>query len=281
MIFKALEKYWKALMWIPLILLVISVGILAFNVQQTGSIMKRDVELVGGKMIIIESDADIQKIKEILPYANVRATSGLTKNIIVEIPYDRDEKTAIDEIKKIAEVKSEPAVRTVGPALGSIFFQQAMVALIAAFIMMSIVVFVIFRSAAPSTIVILAALTDIVVTMALLSLMNVSLSLPVFAALLTLIGYSVDTDILLTSELLKSGEEKNKSIRQAMKTGLTMTFTTLAALLAMYVFSGSYVIEQIAIVLIVGLIVDIFATWLTNAGVLRWYLERKEKKGIR
>ena len=167
MIFKALEKYWKALMWIPLILLVISVGILAFNVQQTGSIMKRDVELVGGKMIIIESDADIQKIKEILPYANVRATSGLTKNIIVEIPYDRDEKTAIDEIKKIAEVKSEPAVRTVGPALGSIFFHQAMGALIAAFIMMSIVVFVIFRSAAPSTIVILAALTDIVVTMAL------------------------------------------------------------------------------------------------------------------
>jgi preprotein translocase subunit SecF len=106
------------------------------------------------------------------------------------------------------------------------------------------------------------------------------LSLAVLAAILTIIGYSVDTDILLTSEILKSGGRKNikENIDRAMKTGLTLTATTLVALLSIYLFSGSVVLQQIAFVLMIGLLVDLPATWWTNAGLLRWWLEREDAK---
>ena len=92
--------------------------------------------------------------------------------------------------------------------------------------------------------------------------------------LLTLIGYSVDTDILLTTEVMKRNRDDGitKGIRSAMKTGLTLTLTTLVALSAIYLISGSFVLDQIAIVLIIGLAIDIPTTWLTNTGILRRYL---------
>ena len=62
-----------------------------------------------------------------------------------------------------------------------------------------------------------------------------------------------------------------------MKTGLTLTMTTLIALTAMYFVSGSFIIEQIAFVLIIGLLIDMPATWFANAGILRAWLERKRR----
>jgi preprotein translocase subunit SecF len=110
--------------------------------------------------------------------------------------------------------------------------------------------------------------------------MGEQLSLPVLAGTLMLIGYSVDTDIVLTTELLRSpGKEVPQRFRAAAKTGLTMSIAALAALTTMYFISGSVVIQQISGVLIIGLLCDIPSTWLTNGGILRWYLERKAKKG--
>ena len=89
----------------------------------------------------------------------------------------------------------------------------------------------------------------------------------------------MDTDILLTTRLLKRKGELNDKLKDAMITGLTMTSTALAALFAMFVVSSGLVISftridiirDISIVLIFGLIADIINTWMTNAGILRWY----------
>lgn len=274
------EKSWKILMWITIAFLVISIALLANNIVTKGSFLQRDVDLSGGKVITVQvQDADTAKIKSAIPDAIVSVTSGITKNLRVEIPFESNETDVIAQLKTLASFSGEPSVQVVGPTLGEIFFQQAQTALIIAFILMAITVFIVFRTVVPSSIVVLCALTDTIGTIAVLSIINVELSLPVIAALLTLIGYSVDTDILLTSELLKTGSTDYKAgIKKAAKTGITMTLTALVALLAMYFISGSAVIEQIALVLVIGLVIDIPATWLTNAGVLRMWLERREKK---
>ncbi len=279
MLYEKYDKHWKSLLWIPLILLVISIGVIGYNIATTGSFMKKDIELTGGKSITFEiTDADIATIKAELPFASVRQTTGIVKNIIVEIPFEQDENAVIDVVSSHSTVQGEPTLRTIGPSIGNIFFEQAVTAFILAFVFMAITVFVLFRSLVPSSIVVLAATTDIVVTIAILSILDATLSLPVIAALLTLIGYSVDTDLLLTSELLKgSHSEISGGVKRAMKTGLTLTTTTLVALFAMYFIAGSIVIEQIAFVLIIGLMIDIPATWLTNTGVLRVWLERRQK----
>jgi preprotein translocase subunit SecF len=89
-----------------------------------------------------------------------------------------------------------------------------------------------------------------------------------------LIGYSVDTDILLTSRALKKGEGSlNTRIFQSFKTGILMTTTALVAVLpALFLVTGlpdSF--KQIFLILSLGLFADIINTWLTNVGIIKWY----------
>ncbi|HLC67622.1 MAG TPA: hypothetical protein VJI12_01945 [archaeon] len=279
MIYEKYEKHWKILLWIPIALLVLSVVIIVFNIASTGSFMKKDVELTGGKSLTFEVGLyDLDAIKLEIPYATVRVTSGVVKNMIVDMPIEANESLAISVVSRHADVHGTPTLRTIGPSIGNVFFQQAQLALVLAFIFMAATVFILYRSLIPSSIVVLAAATDILVTIGVLIVLDVSLSLPVLAALITLIGYSVDTDLVLTSELLKAQHhEISEGIKRAMKTGLTLTMTILVALVSMYLISGSIVIEQISFVLLIGLIVDMPATWFGNTGVLRAWLERRKK----
>ena len=278
--FETFEKNLKILQFIPIALLIVAVGMLAYHTATTGSPVNRGVEFTGGKLVTIEvTGVDVAALERAFPDADISLTRGVTTNLIINIPIEQDEQTLLDALPQYAAVVGEPTITTVGPALGEVFFQQALYAIITAFIIMSIVVFLIFRSLVPSSIVVFAAATDIVSSLAISNALGIKFSLPVLVALLTLIGYSVDTDILLTTEVLKSGDtDLTKKIKRAMKTGLTLTGTMLVALSAIYFVTGSYVLQQMAAVLIIGLVVDIFATWLTNAGLLRAWVLRKEAK---
>lgn len=277
MIWRFYEKHLKFLMWFPVIFLVASAAVLAHNLLSSGSVIPRGTELVGGKSIIVPvKDVDLSKVESALPYAAVRLSSGARKSLLVEVPIEKNETEVISDLSRVVKFDGEPSIRIVGPVLADIFFQQTQIAILVAFAMMAAVIFVLFRSVVPSSIVILAATTDIVGTMAVIGIIGIKLSLPVLAALLTLIGYSVDTDILLTTELLKGDNKASgENIRRAVKTGLTLTSTTLAALAALYLISGSFVLEEIAVVLIVGLLIDMPATWFTNAGLLKRWVEKR------
>ncbi len=137
-----------------------------------------------------------------------------------------------------------------------------------------------FVESLPSIAVIFAAFCDIVLALAVVNLMGIRLSAAGIAAFLMLIGYSVDTDILLTSRALQREDTLNKRIYRAFKTGILMTLTALAAILpAFFIVTGlpdSF--RQIFLILAIGLGADIFNTWLTNAGIIKWYIQRRERK---
>ncbi len=93
--------------------------------------------------------------------------------------------------------------------LGEEAMTQVYYALAFAFLFMSITVFIIFRDFVPSLAVILAALSDIIIAIGGMSLFGIPLSVASVGAILMLIGYSVDTDILLTTRILKRKEGTN------------------------------------------------------------------------
>ncbi len=174
--------------------------------------------------------------------------------------------------------------KEVSPTLGATFWQTAFnVALIAGILIIA-VVFVFFRKVIPSLAVIAAAIFDVSGALALMAVFGIPLSLSSIPALLMLVGYSVDTDIMLTTRVLQRRESTPaKRAADSMVTGLTMTGTTIAALLSMIViayFSQIFVIFEIATVILFGLLADIVSTWLMNAEILLWYMERKQKAGI-
>jgi preprotein translocase subunit SecF len=141
---------------------------------------------------------------------------------------------------------------------------------------MAIVVFITFRSPSPVFAVILCAFSDIIVTLAIFNLTGIKLGKGGIAAFLMLIGYSVDTDILLSTKVLKrKGGTLMERIYSAMGTGLAMNITTIVAVTAAIIFTQSEIIRQIMLILIIGLLVDMFNTWVQNVGILRLYMERK------
>lgn len=278
MLFDKFEKLWKVWLFVPFVLLIVSVIILFNNIASTGFFIGRDVELIGGNRIVMELEGpvDIKELQNAMPYASFQVITGLRHELLVETSPSIDVNKVLDDLAGVG-LSGNYDLKTVGPALGDIFWQQAQLAIIVAFLFMSVVVFILFRNPVPSGIVIFSVVTDVVVTVAVMDLIGVKLSLPVLAALLMIIGYSVDTDILLTSEMLKArGREISESIKSAMKTGLTMSLTTLAALTALFLVSGIFVLEQIAIVLIIGIVVDVFVTWMGNANILRFWLIKHE-----
>jgi preprotein translocase subunit SecF len=163
-----------------------------------------------------------------------------------------------------------------GPTLGKNLRTQAVRALIYAFIGMAIVVFIVFRIPYPTIAVIFSASSDIAITAFLMSLLGIKLTLGTIAALLILIGYSVDSNILLTMKCLKRRGETNERIRNAMKTGLTMTLTTVSAMIVLFAISNNPILRDIAAVIVLGLCVDLMNTWMFNAGILKWYMLRKD-----
>ncbi|MFZ3076837.1 MAG: MMPL family transporter [Candidatus Aenigmatarchaeota archaeon] len=274
---------YKLLLIVPAILILVALGSLALQLQDGG--LKRDIELKGGTQLSLETGADAKSVEGLLKSydATVRSASGLTGSLLlIDVPIEKNASEIVPLLEKNGYQIKSSSVQSVSPALGASFFNQAQLALGVAFVLMAIVIFIIFRKPLPSLYVVMSAAFDIIEALAFSQFIGIPLSLATFAALLLLVGYSVDTDILLTSRVLKGGEGKAADkIRGALKTGLTMSGTTIAAVAALLVATSSIVLTQIATVLLIGLVVDIVNTWFTNAILLRMYVERKEKAAVK
>ncbi len=131
----------------------------------------------------------------------------------------------------------------------------------------------------PSAAVVLSAFADIFMTLAVFDIFGMQMSTAGIVAFLMLIGYSVDTDILLTNRALRRHEHSlNERIYSAFKTGMTMTLTSLIAIAAALVltYSFSTVLASIFTILVIGLLFDMFNTWITNASIIKWYAIKHE-----
>ena len=152
--------------------------------------------------------------------------------------------------------------------------QQALIGVGLAFVGMSILVFLLFRTFVPSIAVVVSAFSDIVIPIALMNVLGIQLTLGTVAALLMLIGYSVDSDILLNNHILRRRGGFYESAYRAMRTGVTMTLTSIAAMIAMTVVSTLLAIPllpEIGIVLVFGLTADLMNTYMLNMSLLRYY----------
>jgi len=172
--------------------------------------------------------------------------------------------------------------KEIGAALGNAFWETGIFVALVAFALITIVIFIFFREIVPTIAIIAAASFDILGGIGLMSFFGIPLSLVSIPALLMLVGYSVDTDILLTTRVLKrKGKTPADRAGESMKTGLTMTSTTFVALLSMLIisyFTQISVIFEITAVLLFGLAADTISTWFMNAPLLLWYAEKKGVK---
>jgi len=271
-----IEKYSpKQLVIIPTILLVISLVVIAFVTVTIGMPVKPGIDFSGGTAVTVITPDSPDQIRAVFAdYPLVSISEGLNNGKFITFGAMDDAKyqslTAL-----ISGKYPDARIDQVGESFGKTLQDQAFIAIILAFIGMAIVVFISFRTFIPSVAVVLSAFADMVMTAAMMNIVGIPLSLGTTAALLMLIGYSVDSDILLTTRVLKRQGKLNDKLAGAFHTGIIMTTTTLAAISVLFIVSWLgqiQIVMEIAAVLLIGLVFDIMNTWLTNVGILKWYV---------
>ncbi|HID20114.1 MAG TPA: protein translocase subunit SecF [Methanophagales archaeon] len=283
----------KKLIAIPIIVLLLAFAMIAYTQISVGSPVHLGMDFTGGTWVKISTDETKEELTtkfDAYPIILVGETGvGNEKRIEFDLTSESSEYDMLIEMLDNGYGAGTYELASISAQFGRQYQTQALYALIIAFILMAIVVFVVFRMVIPPLAVIFAAFSDIVVAIACMNLIGLELSLGTVAALLMLIGYSVDSNILLTTNLLRKKGDLDDKIRNAMRTGITMTFTTLSAVFAMFLVSSSLhllsthfalipILMDISLVLLFGLVMDLANTWLLNAGILKLYLEKKESK---
>ncbi|MCC6861656.1 MAG: protein translocase subunit SecF [Bryobacterales bacterium] len=181
------------------------------------------------------------------------------------------------------EVRSREIV---GPKVGSDLRRQAILATLYA--LAGMLVYIAFRFEwIYGAAAVLAVFHDVIVTVGLFSIFNREISLTVIAALLTLVGYSMNDTIVIfdrVRENLKILRREtlealmNKSINQTLSRSILTSGLTLVSVLALFLFGGT-VLNDFAFALVAGIIVGSYSTlFIASPIVLFWQNFREGRK---
>jgi len=284
---KFYNNNYKKILIIPIIILIISLSYLVYFYSKTGDIMLKDSSLTGGTTITLIGDIDSKVLESSLKSQfsdlNLRKITDLRTgkpiSTIIETSAKPEEiKPVLENILGYELTDKNSSIEFTGPSLSKSFYKQLIVALLISFILMSFVVFILFRTFILSMAVIFSVFSDIVIPLALVNFLGIEISAAGIAAFLMLIGYSVDTDILLTTRAIrKKGGTINTRLYGAFKTGVFMTSTALIAVIPAFFIVSSLPdsFRQIFLILALGLFADLINTWMTNMSIIKWYCEKR------
>lgn len=174
-------------------------------------------------------------------------------------------------------------VRTeaVGPRVGSELRRNALIAILLSFVITLIYLAIRFEWRFGMAAV-LATGHDILTTLAFVKLMHLEISLTVVAALLTVLGYSLNDTIVIfdrVREDLRKGRKEslydtlNRAINETLPRSILTHATTTAATLALLIFAGE-VIRPFAWVMLFGIVTGTFSSIYVAGPILLW-IERK------
>ena len=264
------------------------------------------LDFTGGTLIEVSfpGDADTELVRSNLQADGlsdaVVQTFGAASDIVVRVP-PRSEEDSSAEISTLVlqalqkGVEGEVVMRRVefvGPQVGDELAEQGLLAVVYALIGIFLYVMVRFQWRFSAGAV-AALVHDVIITMGIISLLQVEFDLTVVAALLAVIGYSLNDTIVVFDRirenfprLRKSSPTAviNQSINEMLARTLMTSGTTLLVLAALFTFGGE-IIHAFAFTLIVGIVVGTYSSIyvassaLLVLGVSKFDLMQVEKEG--
>ncbi len=270
----------KKMMAVPASLFAVAAVIVIITFIMTGMPVTPGIDFAGGTAVTIYTDDSKEELEAYFEGYDLKSIDeGISGGYYLKFgPMSNEEMMAFNDY--ILEGYPDAGIDQIGANFGATLQAQAFLALLFALLGMAVVVFIAFRKILPALTVVFAGVADITITAACMNIFGIELSLATTAALLMLIGYSVDSNILLTAKVLKRQGNLEEKMEGAFHTGFIMTSTTFCAILAMFIVSliGNVpTLYTISAVLLIGLICDLIFTWGFNAGMLKLYIS----KGVR
>ena len=266
---------------VPLAVLAVALLVLTGSFLVTGTPVQLGMDFAGGSELTVQTTSSEEEIANAFdeePESVQAVTAPDTDNQYIVQFTSTDLSSLTEQAEQNLEQDGDADIvqleSTVSESFGSQTQQTALLGIAVAFLGMSVLAFLLFRTFVPSIAIVASAFSDIVIPLAFMAITGISLSLGTVAALLMLIGYSVDSDILLNNQILRRQGDFYESTLQATRTGVTMTVTSMAAMLVMGISAWLFGVELLAsigIILFVGLAADLMNTYMLNLSLLRWY----------
>jgi len=281
------------------VLIVVSIASLAIRGLNFG------LDFTGGTLIEVgyPSAPNTNEVRENLAVAgfdSIVQTFGAATDIIVRIPPGEIEESSAELSTRVLAALSQGVegeiemrrVEFVGPQVGDELAEQGILAVIYA--MVGVFLYVMFRFQWRFSVGAVAALFhDITISMGVISLVQIEFDLTVVAAILAVVGYSLNDTIVLFDRIRENFpryrkrqpiEVVNTSINETLSRTLMTSTTTLLVLLALFYFGGE-IIHGFAFTLIVGVLVGTYSSIyvassaLLVLGVSKYDLMEVEKEG--
>lgn len=264
-------------------LVVLSIALVVFRGLNFG------VDFTGGIVMELKypQTADLEQIRSEVQTAGFEDFEvqyfGSAKDVVVRLSPENNNTAQASEIvlqnlrQSVPEVKLQ-RVEFVGPKVGEELREDGGLALLYALI--GILIYIAFRFEyrfAFGSIIALAH--DVILTIGFFSISGVQFDLSVLAALLAVIGYSLNDTIVVYDRIrenfLRYRKETtvgvvNKSLNQTLSRTLITSMTTLFVLLVLFLFGGEG-IRPFTIAMIVGIVVGTYSSIYISGAALMWF----------
>ncbi|MBU0508322.1 protein translocase subunit SecF [bacterium] len=184
-----------------------------------------------------------------------------------------------------AEIRN---VDVVGPKVGQELRRQAIISAVVAIVLL--LIYISWRFKFEYALGgIIALIHDVLVTLAFISFFHVEFSLAVLAAVLTLIGFSINDTIVVYDRIrenlkklrqMKLSQIMNQSINETLSRTIITSLTVFLTVLVLFIFSGP-VLRGFSFAMLVGVITGVYSSIFVAAPVVLEWAERKALQGKR
>ena len=270
---------------ISLVTFLIAVGALAVRGLHLG------VDFTGGTVIEMKYDhpADLHQIREAMARLGFNDAAvqnfGTASDVLVRLPVKPGvtsaqlSETVLGELRKSDPTVQKQRVEFVGPQVGRELLENGALALL--FVSMGIVFYLWFRFEWKFGIAaIIANLHDVVIILGFFALFQWEFSLPVLAAVLAVLGYSVNESVVVfdrVREIFRNRRYRNAPVPQVIDHAITATMSrtiithgsTEVMVLSMMIFGGE-TLFYFSLALTIGILFGIYSSVLVASPIVMW-----------
>ena len=283
------NKYYNHFNFISTVLIVISLALLIFKGLNFG------IDFKGGTLIELRSNEtkiNVSSLRDKFSQMNLGDISvkkfGNETDYLIKFENKDNKKNIIEEIKANLDKSfgnnfSFRRVENVGPKVSAELLKSGVIAISLSLAVMLFYIWVRFEWQF-SLGAIIALFHDVIVTLGIFSLFNLEINLSIIAAVLTIVGYSMNDTVVIFDRVrenlrkysdIKIFELTNISINETLSRTIITSATTLLALLAIYFFGGE-ILKGFSLAMILGVIFGTYSSiYIANTILVKLRVSQK------
>ena len=308
-LFRGVNVDWLKLKWyflgFSLIFSIAGICAMGWNWTHIGSLVPLGIDFRGGTQVQVQfaNTPDLNQIRNAVAAAGIKDASVVTydpasngNQVLISLPEQHDE-TSLDSGRQLIQnalqaqyanpiVPSATKVDVVGPTVGHQLESKA--ALATLYSLLGMLIYLWFRfQLIYGVAAVVACFHDTLITVGAFALTGQEISLTVIAAILTLVGYSMNDTIVVFDRIRENlrlsrrealPDVVNRSINQTLSRTVLTSGLTFLTVLSLYIFGGE-VLRGFSFALVVGIIIGTYSSIAVAAPMLVAWQQWRASKG--